>query len=259
MLLAIMRLRAGGCHNWDKLQFDAECQSAVLQAAADIVSILANNGNGTVAVSSATSFTGTAANVAAVASSGDVTTGTNFNSTLSSGTAAASDIAAIEAGNGSGTIDGSSVTRTITGSSRGCCPGYSRYRHRPNQLQFDADPDSAAAWPLAADNFGVRFWRTMVAVQWLFPARQSFTGNNAANVAAVASSSDVTTGTNFNSTLSDSWSDWWQLPILFRFWRTMVAVQWLFPARHRLLALRPMLRQLLRAVMSQLGQTSIRR
>ena len=83
-------------------------------AAADIVSILANNGNGTVAVSSATSFTGTAANVAAVASSGDVTTGTNFNSTLSSGTAAASDIAAIEAGNGSGTIDGSSVT-TITG------------------------------------------------------------------------------------------------------------------------------------------------
>ena len=81
-------------------------------AAADIVSILANNGSGTVAVSSATSFTGTAANVAAVGSSSDVTTATNFNSTLSdSGVAAAADIwCSILANNGSGTVAVSSAT-----------------------------------------------------------------------------------------------------------------------------------------------------
>ena len=52
----------------DPTNFNSTLSDSVVVAAADIVSILANNGSGTVAVSSATSFTGTAANVAAVAS-----------------------------------------------------------------------------------------------------------------------------------------------------------------------------------------------
>ena len=76
--------------------------------AADITAIEAANGGGTINGFNLTAINGTAAAVVQAIADLD-TDPTNFNSTLT-GVATAADITAIEAANGTGTIDGSNLT-----------------------------------------------------------------------------------------------------------------------------------------------------
>ena len=77
--------------------------------AADITAIEAANGTGTIDGSNLTAINGTAAAVVQAVADLD-TDPTNFNSTLSAGAVDATDITAIEAANGTGTINGSALT-----------------------------------------------------------------------------------------------------------------------------------------------------
>ena len=76
--------------------------------AADIATIEAANGTGTINGSALTEINGTAAAVVQALTDLDADP-TNFNSTLT-GVASATDIATIEAANGNGTINGSALT-----------------------------------------------------------------------------------------------------------------------------------------------------
>ena len=76
--------------------------------AADIATIEAANGNGTITGTGLTAINGTAAAVVQAIADLD-TDPTNFNSTLT-GAATATDITAIEAANGTGTITGTALT-----------------------------------------------------------------------------------------------------------------------------------------------------
>ena len=77
--------------------------------AADITAIEAANGTGTIDGSDLTAINGTAAEIIQALADLD-TDPTNFNSTLSAGAENATDITALEAANGTGTIDGSALT-----------------------------------------------------------------------------------------------------------------------------------------------------
>ena len=90
--------------------------SAGAAAAADIIYIETNNGNGTINGSALTAINGDASGVEDAIYALD-TDPTNFNSTLT-GAANAHNITAIEAFNGTGTIDGSNLT-AINGTAAG--------------------------------------------------------------------------------------------------------------------------------------------
>ena len=87
--------------------------SAGTANATDITALEAANGTGTIDGSALNAINGTAAAVVQAIADLD-TDPTNFNTTLSAGSAAAADITAIEAANGTGTINGSALT-AITG------------------------------------------------------------------------------------------------------------------------------------------------
>ena len=88
--------------------------SAGAATAADIAAIEAANGTGTIDGSALTAINGTCAEITQALADLDADP-TNFNSTLSAGAENATAITALEAANGTGTIDGSALT-AINGS-----------------------------------------------------------------------------------------------------------------------------------------------
>ena len=108
--------------------------SAGAETAADIATIEAANGNGTINGSALTAINGTYAEIEQALTDLD-TDPTNFDSTLTAGAASATDITALEATNGNGNIIGSALT---------AISGTPRLLFRPLQIWMPIPPTSTA-------------------------------------------------------------------------------------------------------------------
>ena len=118
-------------------------------AAADITSIEAANGNGTINGSALTEINGTAAAVVQAITDVD-NDPANFNSTLTGG-AAAADIATIEAANGNGTINGSALTE-INGTAAAVVQAIADLDNDPTNFNSTLTGVAAAADITAIEN-----------------------------------------------------------------------------------------------------------
>ena len=160
--------------------------------ATDITAIEAANGTGTITGSALTAINGTYAEIVQALTDLDADP-TNFNSTLSAGTAAAADITALEAANGTGTIDGSNLT-AINGTAAAVVQAIADLDTDPTNFNTTLSAGTAAAADItaieAANGTGTINGAALTAIN----------GTAAAVVQAIA---DLDTDpTNFNSTLT---------------------------------------------------------